>query len=179
MTRSKLVSSSFLLILVRFLWVYFQIEEICAQTTDDDIRRVVPSLPKDLPETYERALSRVVKNRKANLAIKMFGWVAAAKRPLSLTELREAIGVEQCQPFSKPGQLVNDIDQMVPWCGNMLVLDEEQCLVQYAHHSVKEYLLIDAPDSTIKEFHFRHQDADHEAGEICCTYLQFNDFKRQ
>ena len=109
----------------------------------------------------------------------MFRWVAAAKRSLSLMELREAIAVEPCQQFSKPSQLVNAVDQMVPWCGSLLVLDEEECAIQFAHHTVKEYLLLESTIDPLARFRFTLADVDHEAGEVCCTYLQFNDFKRQ
>ena len=160
--------------------MFFQIEDICAQDTDEAIRRIIRSLPKDLPATYQRALERVVRNRKADVARKMFRWVAAAKRPLSLMEIREAIAVEPCQPFSQQDKLVNDVDQLVPWCGNLLVLDEEEGLVQFAHHSVKDYLLSgEVPEISSHSFNIEIQDVDHEAGEICCTYLNFSDFERQ
>ena len=94
-------------------------------------------------------------------------------------ELREAIAVEPCQQFSKPSQLVNAVDQMVPWCGSLLVLDEEECAIQFAHHTVKEYLLLESTIDPLARFWFTLADVDHEAGEVCCTYLQFNDFKRQ
>ena len=59
------------------------------------------------------------------------------------------------------------------------MLDEEEYLVQFAHHTVKEYLLSDSSNPLMAQFHFRLSDVDHAAGEVCCTYLQFNDFKRQ
>ena len=110
----------------------------------------------------------------------MFRWVAAAKRPLSLMEIREAIAVEPCQPSSQQDKLVNDVYQLVPWCGNLLVLDEEEGLVQFAHHSVKDYLLsAAAPEISSHHFRIKLRDVDREAGEICCTYLHFSDFERQ
>ncbi len=160
--------------------MFFQIEDICAQHTDEAIRRIIGSLPRDLPATYQRALERVVRNRKAEVARKMFRWVAAAKRPLSLMEIREAIAVEPCQPFSQQDKLVNDVYQLIPWCGNLLVLDEEEGLVQFAHHSVKDYLLSEeVPEISSHSFRIKLRDVDREAGEICCTYLNFSDFERQ
>ena len=160
--------------------MFFQIEDICAQHSDDAIRRTIGSLPRDLPATYQRALERVVMNHKAEVARKMFRWVAAAKRPLSLMEIREAIAVEPCQPFSQQDKLVNDVYQLIPWCGNLLALDEEEGLVQFAHHSVKDYLLSDKVSQTSShQFRIRIADVDQEAGEICCTYLNFSDFERE
>ena len=160
--------------------MFFQIEDICAQHSDEAIRRIIGSLPRDLPATYQRALERVVRNHKAEVARKMFRWVAAAKRPLSLMEIREAIAVEPCQPFSQQDKLVNDVYQLIPWCGNLLVLDEEEGLVQFAHHSVKDYLLSrEVPEISSHHFRIKLRDVDREAGEICCTYLNFSDFERQ
>ena len=139
---------------------------------------MIRSLPRDLPATYQRALERVVRNRKAEVARKMFRWVAAAKRPLSLMEIREAIAVEPCQPSSQEDKLVNDVSQLVPWCGNLLVLDEEEGFVQFAHHSVKDYLLFgEVPEISSHHFRIETEEVDHEAGEICCTYLNFSDFE--
>ena len=160
--------------------MFFQIQDICAQHSDDTIRRVIGSLPRDLPATYQRALERVVSNHKAEVARKMFRWVAVAKRPLSLMELREAIAVEPCQPSSQQDKLVNDVYQLIPWCGNLLALDEEEGLVQFAHHSVKDYLLSGKVSQTSShQFYIRIPDVDQEAGEICCTYLNFSDFERE
>ncbi|KAL2052979.1 hypothetical protein ABVK25_006616 [Lepraria finkii] len=47
-----------------FLWVFFQIEDICTQTSDDDIATAIHSLPRDLPETYQRAHAKAVRNSK-------------------------------------------------------------------------------------------------------------------
>ena len=160
--------------------MFFQIEDICAQHSDEAIRRTIASLPRDLPATYQRALERVVKNHKAEVARKMFRWVAAAKRPLSLMEIREAIAVEPCQPFSQQDKLVNDVCQLIPWCGNLLALDEEENLVQFAHHSVKDYLLSgEVSRNSLHQFRIRLREVDQEAGKVCCTYLNFSDFERE
>src|SRR5271168_4308915 len=73
----------------RFLWVAFEIEDICAQQSDEDIRKVIRDLPKDLPEIYERILARIDRAGTAEIAQKIFKWVASVRRPLSPEELRE------------------------------------------------------------------------------------------
>ncbi|KAJ9634593.1 hypothetical protein H2199_008876 [Coniosporium tulheliwenetii] len=162
-----------------FLWVAFEIDDICAQCSDEEIRQVLRSLPKDLTETFNRALLRVLASRKEKIAKQVFRWVAAAKRPLSLQELREAIAVEPCQPYSEPDRLVNDMHRITSWCENLIVLDEEDDAVQFAHHTVKQYFLGPQSDQRLSGFHFELSEADHEAGEICVTYLNFNDFRTQ
>ena len=158
----------------------FQLNDICEQTCDEDIREVITHLPKDLPETFERVLSRISKSGpgKVKMAEKVFRWVSTARRPLHLEELHEAIGIEPCQPSFKPEKLVTNIDQIVPFCGGFVTLEEEDEVVQFAHHSVKQFLL-SASSSDSSNFRFQLSQADHEAGEICVTYLNFSDFKRQ
>ena len=65
----------------RFLWVAFQIETLCDQKTDEDILLALESLPKDLPETFDRILAQLNSsgNSNINLGTKIFKRVAAAK----------------------------------------------------------------------------------------------------
>ncbi|KAJ6088339.1 hypothetical protein N7486_009600 [Penicillium sp. IBT 16267x] len=160
-----------------FLWVTFQIDELCAQHCDDDIRKAILNLPRDLTETFNRALGRIHSARNKDIARKTFQWVAAAYRPLSLDELREAFSIEIGQKFSKPDRQPNEIYRITSWCENLVQVDEEQKLVQFAHHTVQQFLLQKTPESPLKEFHFNLEDADYHIGEICVTYLNFSDFK--
>ncbi|MCJ1345587.1 hypothetical protein MMC31_003794, partial [Peltigera leucophlebia] len=160
-----------------FLWVAFQLEDICRQVCDHDIRETLWKLPKNLPETYNRILSRIDQIGNAKLAKKIFPWVAIAKRPLLLEELREALGVEPLQPYSDPGRLINDMSQILSWCGNLIVLDEQDGTVQFTHQTVKMFLLDSSQDQTNADFHFEQRKIENYAGEICVTYLNFNDFK--
>ncbi|MCJ1349227.1 hypothetical protein MMC31_007463, partial [Peltigera leucophlebia] len=162
-----------------FLWVAFQIEDICRQVCDRDIRRAIRKLPKDLPETYNGILSRITRMRNTRLAEKVFSWVATAKRPLLLEELREAIAVEPLQPYSDRERLVNDTSQIVSCCENLVVLDEQDRTVQFTHQTVKMFLLDSFRDQANENFHFDQRETDHFVGEICVTYLNFNDFKRK
>ncbi|KAK8044398.1 hypothetical protein PG993_004422, partial [Apiospora rasikravindrae] len=96
-----------------YLWAYFQIEEICLQTTDGDIRQALKDLPRDLAGVFQRVLRRINDRHRGPIARKLF-----------------------------------------------------------------PSFLLDAPaDSTLAEFHFVLEDVDHNIGEICITYLCFNDFK--
>jgi hypothetical protein len=163
----------------RFLWVAFQIEDLCQQVSDAEIRKSLKKLPKDLPETYERALFKIVREGSAEIAEKIFQWVAAAKRPLKLEELREAIAVEIGDRNFHQDRLVNDADRMIPCCGSLVISDEEDLQVQFVHHTVKEFLLSQHYTEETKRFHFQLLQVDHFAGEICVTYLSFSDFERQ
>lgn len=157
----------------------FQIQDLCRQACDADIRTAIAKLPRDLPQTYNRLLSRISSSGKEAIVENIFRWLAAAKRPLSVWELREAIAVRPEDEYLIRDRLVNNPDGVVNWCNNLVVMDEEEEIVQFAHHSVQQFLLSESSDTTTKRFHFRQTDADSQAGEICVTYLNFNDFERQ
>ncbi|KAI1076442.1 hypothetical protein F5B20DRAFT_572881 [Whalleya microplaca] len=149
-----------------FLWVFFQVQEICSQHCDEDIRTTIANLPQDLTETFCRALPQ-----------KVFPWIAASKRPLSLDELREAIAVEIGQQYSKPERLYNDMQNINSWCESLVQYDEEQESVRFVHHSIKQFLLEEPTQYDLHDFHLKIDDVDHYIGEVCTTYLNFNDFK--
>jgi ankyrin repeat protein len=155
--------------------VALQVNELCRPALSDrEIRKNIAVLPKDLPSTYQRILCSIVQEGGANTVDKIFRWVAAAKRPLLLEELREAIAVEPGDKNLQRDRFVNNINGIMSWCGNLVTLDEED-LVRFAHHTVKQFLLSTAAG----RFHFQVSEINHTAGEVCVSYLSFNDFKRQ
>lgn len=56
----------------KFLWVTFQIYDICRENNDDDIRKVLKSSPRGLDATYTRIPGRVVEDRRPDVAGKVF-----------------------------------------------------------------------------------------------------------
>ncbi|KAK8018511.1 hypothetical protein PG991_007701 [Apiospora marii] len=161
-----------------YLWAYFQIKEICLQISDKDIRQALQDLPQDLAEVFRRVLRHINLHRRGSVARKIFPWVAAAKRPLTMGELREAIAIEIGQQFTNPSKLCNDMGKVSSWCENLIEIDEETDSVQFAHSAVRAFLVDAASDSTLADFHFELEAVDHNIGELCVTYLNFNDFKR-
>ncbi|KAK5988793.1 Putative ankyrin repeat protein [Cladobotryum mycophilum] len=159
------------------LWVAFQVDELCLQHCDDDIQKAIRNLPKGLEETFDRAVSRIVSQGNENIAKQVFRWVAAAKEPLSLNQLREVIFIEVGQQYSKVERRSNGIDYISSWCENLVHIDEELKTVQFAHQAVRQFLLEKYPEARNGQFYLEIEDADHYIGEICVTYLNFNDFK--
>ncbi|RYP43678.1 hypothetical protein DL768_009779 [Monosporascus sp. mg162] len=178
--RRIALSNSFRVIidgLDEFLWVIYLINELCTQCCDDDIRKSLRNLPKDLEETFNRALSRIVSRRTAPIVQRIFPWVAVAKQNLTLNELREAISTDIGQPYSKPEKLVNGIERIVAWSENLLQVDEERQTVQFAHGTIYDFITGECSKPQLANFHIDLEGADHHAGEICVTYLHFNNFK--
>ncbi|THX20504.1 hypothetical protein D6D17_00616 [Aureobasidium pullulans] len=162
------------------LWVKLQLEEVCLQKTDESIKETLTQLPKDLFETYNRLLSRIVGEGSKDLCIKVFRWTAAVKRPLTLEELREAIAVQPTQSCFQPERMVNDIKAIPRWCHGLVTLDELDGVVQFTHSSIKDFLCsTNNQRSILQGFNFTLMDADQELGDTCVTYLNFNYFRTQ
>ena len=158
------------------MWAFFQIEELCSQTNDDDIYKSLAALPKDLPETFRRALKRILQHNKEGIAAMMFFWAAAARRPLTLLEMREAIAIHDDQRRLTENQLVKNVENMIPWCSGLLVLDEEEKVIRFTHHTIRDYLFSVSEDPKLACFHFHIDRIDWDAGKACCTYLSLDDF---
>jgi hypothetical protein len=151
-------------------------DELCIQYCDDDIRKSLGNLPKDLKETYYRALSRIVSRRTTAFAQGIFRWVAVEKRHLTLGELCEGMSIDIGQPYSKPERRVNGMERIISWCANLLHVDEENGTVQFAHRTIYDFITGRCSKPEFADFHVDLEEADHHAGEICITYLHFNDF---
>jgi hypothetical protein len=138
---------------------------------------VLRTLPKNLGETFDRVMKRIVKRGSAKTAIQIFRWAAAAKRALTLDELREALSYEPDKPYSIAGKRPNGLERITAWCENLVQLDEELQIVQFAHRTVLQHFLEQPSESSLQSFHIKSDEADHFVGEICITYLNSNDFK--
>ncbi|KAF2725462.1 hypothetical protein K431DRAFT_215605 [Polychaeton citri CBS 116435] len=162
-----------------FLWVALQIDEICRQVCDRDIRKALNELPKGLTETYNRMLSRIFNNRHDRVAKQVFEWAAVAKRPLLLSEMREAIAVEPFAAYSKPDRLIHDFSRIIQWTEGLVSIDELSDEVRFAHSTIKLTLMDPIAVSSQPWSYIAIDEADKEAGVICATYLNFNDFKTE
>ena len=96
-----------------FLWVFFQLDDLCEAPSDAIIRETLRNLPDGMVETYERILTKIGQNTmKSNVARKIFLWTACARRPMKIEEVKEAVAFE---PSDKSWDLdkIPDDDLMV------------------------------------------------------------------
>ena len=147
--------------------------------SDSLILAALRDLPRDLPETFERILSKCTEANDIDLGRQIFRWVSVAKRPLTVEELREATGTKPLQEAWNDSTYINDMKKAVACCGNLVFIEEEQQTVHFTHSSVKQYLLSTAVQNSLSKYHVDLQKADEDAGAICVTYLNFPVFNRQ
>lgn len=114
----------------------------------------------------------------SSLGKKIFEIVAAAKRPLTLNELAEAISITPGDAVWNEGKLVNDVLRSLESCGTFIVVDEELSTVHFAHSSIKRHLLSGPIDLDVQHdvhhFHIEPSQADGNLGKIIVTYLNLD-----
>ncbi|KAL8660534.1 MAG: hypothetical protein Q9202_006457 [Teloschistes flavicans] len=161
-----------------FLWVKLQLQTLCQKKSDKQIIDTLSHLPKDLPETFERVLADITEPDDVTLGTQIFRWLAVAKRPLTVQELREAIGIEPLQDSWKPECLINDMRKAVACCGNLVFVDEEQQTVHFTHSSVRQFLYSSNVNKPRSRYYVDLDAADADAGAICVTYLNLPVFNK-
>jgi ankyrin repeat domain-containing protein 50 len=123
-----------------FLWVRLQVESLCRMKTDASIRAALKNLLKSLSETFNRIISLTTENGDQVLQRRIFDYILAAYRPLTLGELEEALSVVLGDTVWDSTKLINDIYAALGSCGCLITIDEEDFTVRFIHHSVKQYL---------------------------------------
>ena len=123
-----------------FLWVHFQIQELCEARTDSSKTYVLEHLPKDLGETYARIATRICASpERRKLASRVFIWVESAKRPLCITEMREAVAFEAIDTKWDASKIPTET-ALTGACGGLVVCDAIEQTVLFAHHTIPEWL---------------------------------------
>ncbi|KAM0428961.1 hypothetical protein ACHAPT_006764 [Fusarium lateritium] len=95
-----------------FLWVGFAISELESAGTKVDMRSALDKIPQDLGDLYSRILNRIKRRSRDGIAL-LLSWVTLACRPLTSSELAEALKV--------------DVETILCWVknsGSLMILSE-------------------------------------------------------
>ena len=160
--------------------------DLCEAFSDAMIRQTLQDLPGGLVQTYERILLKISKSSSAKqvLALRMFSWTICARRPMKTEELQEAVAFEDSDR-SWDREKIPDANLMIETCRGLLVRDQEDGTVRFAHYTVQHYLLTAPSIESRQHFHvppFRvspRSEAEAFVGQVCVTYLCFSDFETQ
>ena len=168
-----------------FLWVRFQLEALCSQTTDHELRKALDTLPFGLKTVYQRALTTIDESppQMRALARKVIVWVLFARRSLLLSELVEALAIMPGSG-SDPGSLLPEHRLTKPYliisaCADLLSMDERG-FVQFVHSSIRDFLLDhDRRMFRSQDFRISYLEANSYMARSCLTYLIMGDVNRQ
>ncbi len=143
------------------------------------IRETLRNLPEGLGNTYKRILNKIGDNySRIALAQKVFQWATVAKRPLHVEELKEAVAVDANDETWDEDKFPHE-DLMLESCRGLIIKDEDDGTVHFAHHTVRQYLTGGLATKVDPLFEVAVESANVLAGHACVSYLCFSDFESQ
>ncbi|KAK0219055.1 hypothetical protein IW262DRAFT_1462676 [Armillaria fumosa] len=165
-----------------FLLVGMHMDSLAETTNRKSLRDALTNLPGNIWEAYDNALERVNSQSedRQELAHRVFGWIAFARRPLTVLELRYALAVE-------PGTTTLDLDNLhdedflLDICARLVVKGEtcrefedfqpSGAIMKFMHQTTQEYF----HDRRCHiEFFPRIQEA---ITRTCLSYMSLDDFE--
>lgn len=151
-----------------FLWVSLTLRELEATNSEEQVLKVLESVPEEMNGVYNRILERISASpRNVELAKAILRWVACAARPMLAEELKEAIKLDI---HETPHNLEKDAGAI---CGHLVIVDNGR-RVQIAHQTVRAYLFRDGLSSQLA---VDLPQAHSRLAEVCLKYLCGDEMK--
>ncbi|KAF8162056.1 ankyrin repeat-containing domain protein [Mycena galopus ATCC 62051] len=124
-----------------FLLAKLHIESLSTKNTIKAVREALKVLPKNLHDSYHIAMQRIQDQSEEDktTARSTITWVANAKRPLAVEELRVALAVEPGTHQVDEENLL-DIERILAVCAGLVIVDKESSVVRLVHYTTQEYL---------------------------------------
>ena len=167
-----------------FLWVRLVVPNVIRYALDGEslksIRYLLAKMPRELGDFYRNILENVVEARNRHRTLLLMQWICLAERPLSIKELRYAMGsdvtclhlpqrfCEDSEDFVEDGQRMTR--QIIALSGGLAKVfrggygtdkfDERYTTVQFIHQSVNDFLRDRGLDSLFLALqNLNHRDA--------------------
>src|SRR5579871_467280 len=156
-----------MLIICRFLLAKFQLDHIC-QVPPGLVMKALRKIPRDLEGALDILIRRIESSREEvrEIALKTLAWVLHAFRPLTVSELVDALSVEEWAP-REVGFGIEEED-ILAGCAGLVFIEAANGTIHFIHYSVQEYLLkycsMTIPNSL-------------DLAKICLTYLGFEELE--
>ena len=158
----------------RFLWVDYQIRELCGLALERDIHSRLGKLPKDLTGVYNEIMASVMgqPGSSPQIATRALKWMAVSQRPLNPKELIAAAELDLATVIDSVAgalapELTLDIELLIQLCGGLLLWDKKLDVIRFSHLSVQEYLETESMNK-----HWDIIDAQRLVMEACLWILQ-------
>ncbi|RYP46072.1 hypothetical protein DL768_007664 [Monosporascus sp. mg162] len=123
-----------------------------------------------LAQAYDQSMERINGQQSdlSELAKQILLWITCAKRPLTTSELQNALAVKLGEPELYEENLPR-IQDMISVCAGLVTVDEESAIIRLVHYTIQEYL-----ERTQDDW---FPDAASNITETCVTYLSFSIFE--
>ena len=126
------------------------------QRTPSSMRNALESIPNKLYSIYQDNIDRMAKERpyQYNIARNVFYLMLRAFRPLRAFELQVCVALARDEDDINSDDAMTDIPYIIDCCANFVIVEEEQRIVSFAHHTVKKFM------QGLKSIHDRNLDMD-------------------
>jgi len=157
---------------LRFLWVEWQLRDLCKLMRESDIRTRLGKLPKGLRGVYDEIMNSIKSQPDCNfiLATCALKWMLVSKRPLTPQELIAAVELNPSLSLDSSAPSHNSalaVELLIQSCEGFLLLDTVLNVVRFSHLSAQEYL--EMPNEM---WHVSITDAQLFVSECCLWVLQ-------
>ncbi|KAH8889031.1 NACHT and WD domain protein [Thozetella sp. PMI_491] len=121
-----------------FLWVRLVMDELERVYAYESMMSVLQEMPKGMMAYYQRATTDMARNkREKHISKSILAWVMSAARPLSISELSEALQLDI--NVHLPGAMA----AVEGLCGYLVSIDKNTEFVSIIHATAREFLLSD------------------------------------
>jgi WD40 repeat protein len=144
-----------------FLWVRLVMDELEGVYGYESIMSVLQGIPEGMKSYYQRTISEMAENkREKHIAKAILLWVVCAARPLSISELSEALKLDIKVHFPSAKSAIEGL------CGQLVSVDKQTNLVHIVHLTAREFL----SSNDAGEFKITRSEA-HERIALTCLHL--------
>ncbi|KAN0136201.1 hypothetical protein V8E53_006061 [Lactarius tabidus] len=162
-----------------FRWVFCQLEML-RHCIPQNVRRVLSQLPISLDDTYERILEEIGTTNDLH-SHRLLQCLTVAKRPLYVWELAEILALDfeakdGIPELNKTWRWEDQQEAVLSMCSSLVIVvsDDYDSIVQFAHFSVKEFLTSDRLAASSPEhssFHILLEPAHTVVAKACLAIL--------
>lgn len=154
----------------RFLLAHLHVGSLAWKHTVKAVRESLKKLPKELDEAYNEALERIWDQEEGDVALAkdVLGWIAYAKRPLRVQELRSALAAGDTSSELDNGSVPHE-DFLVSVCAGIVTIDRNSNIIRLVHYTTQDYML--------RFRRLRFPSANVDIAKSCLNYLSLVNFQ--
>ncbi|KIK53217.1 hypothetical protein GYMLUDRAFT_943450 [Collybiopsis luxurians FD-317 M1] len=154
----------------QFWWVECQLKEVKDCVDADEVEEVLMNLPRDLEDIYSQAMQKAERGKQAKDAHHLLLWLLYAYEPLNVFQVIDIIAINVWkQTVKKNKGMKLRLNAIVD---SSLVVIGNDNVVQFAHASVKEFLIRYNMWTQVKNvFDINKLLADDMIAQACIIYI--------
>lgn len=155
-----------------FLLAQLHMDSLGDMTNSKAVKTSLANLPKGsgaLDAAYKKAMQRIEEQKPgfSDLAKRTLSWITYAYEPLTVGQLRHALGTEVGATDIDEDNL-DDIEDITSVCCGLVIIDPETEAVRFVHYTTQKYF---------ERFGSQYfPNGPEEIAVSCLTYLLFNEF---